>query len=131
MSIGGILLSVIAYMIIGSFWYSGAFLGKTWQKLVSPNFDKMDREKLIAAVVSSAAAAFVMASVLNYLMIEFEVSTIVQALSFGGMLWLGFSATSIFVNNMYQQKPVRLTLVDSGYQLVSLLAMSVIQFYLI
>jgi len=130
MSIGGILLSMVAYMIIGTFWYSGAFLGKVWQKLVKLDFDKMDREKMTAAFVSSAAAAFVMASVLNYLMVEFEVSTIVQAVILGGMLWLGFSGTSIFVNNMYQQKPMLLTLVDGGYQLVSLLAMSVILYYI-
>jgi len=131
MSIGGILLSVVAYMLIGTFWYSGAFLGKIWQKLVKLDFDKMDREKMTAAFVSSAAAAFVMASALNYLMVEFEVSTLIQALSLGGTLWLGFSGTSIFVNNMYQQKPILLTLVDGGYQLVNLLAMSAILFYLI
>ena len=131
MSIGGILLSMVAYMIIGTFWYSGAFLGKVWQKLVKLDFDKMDREKMTAAFVSSAAAAFVMASVLNYLMVEFEVSTTVQALSLGGMLWLGFSGTSIFVNNMYQQKPLLLTLVDGGYQLAGILTMSSILYYLI
>jgi len=46
-------------------------------------------------------------------------------------LWLGFSGTAIFVNNTYQQKPILLTVVDSGYQLVGILAMSSILYYLI
>ena len=131
MSIGGIMLSVVAFMIIGSFWYSGAFLGKKWKKLVNLDFDSMDREKMIAAVMSSAVAAFIMASVLNYLMVEFEVSTLTQALTLGAMVWIGFSATTMFVNNMYQQKPLMLNLVDGGYQLASLLSMSVILYFLI
>jgi len=130
MSIGGILLSVIAFMIIGSFWYSGAFLGSVWQKLVGLSMDTMDREKMIRAVISSAIAAFIMATVLNYLMVAFEVETLTQALTFGAMIWGGFSATTMFINNMYQQKPILLNLVDGGYQLVSLLAMSAILFYI-
>ncbi|PIZ61938.1 hypothetical protein COY16_05655 [Candidatus Roizmanbacteria bacterium CG_4_10_14_0_2_um_filter_39_13] len=131
MSIGGILLSVVSYMIIGSFWYSGAFLGKVWQKLVGLNMDTMDKDKMIKAVISSAIAAFIMATVLNYFIVEFEVETLIQALIFGAMVWVGFSATTILITNSYQQKPILLTLVDGGYQLVSLLAMSAIQFYLI
>ncbi|MDA1316597.1 MAG: DUF1761 domain-containing protein [bacterium] len=131
MGIGGIVLSVIAFMIIGSFWYSGAFLGKTWQKLVGLNFDHIDKEKMIRAFVGSAGAAFIMASILSYALVLLEVENITQAMLLGLVLWIGFMGPAIFINNLYQQKPLLLNVVDGGYQLVSIITMSAILYYFI
>lgn len=126
MLIGGILLAVIANMIIGTIYYSPFVLGKPWVKLTGAGPDNMKKDQMIFLMAGGALLALLNAGIIALLMPQYEVSSYSQALLFGGILWVGFIMPTIFLNNMYQMKSMKLSLIDSGFQLVSILAMSVI-----
>ena len=42
------------------------------------------------------------------------------------LLWLGFAATTGLTTNVFSDKPVRLWLIDAGYQVVSLTIMATV-----
>lgn len=130
MNIGGIILAVIAYIILGMFWYSPVLFGNVWMKVTGVNPEKTDKEKMNLIYGISALAALITASVLDYLQLQFDVQSISQAFFLGFVLWFGFTFTSTMVNNMYQGKQKALTIIDAGYQLTTVLVMSIILYFL-
>lgn len=130
MNIGGYVLSVVAYIIVGMLWYSPALFGTTWMKITGMRPEKIDKEKMNVMYGLSALAALVTAIIIDYLQVQFDVQSLQQALTLGFLLWLGFTLTSIMVVNMYEGRSKKLTLIDSGYQLATILISSVIMYFL-
>lgn len=130
MNIGGIILAVISYIIIGMFWYSPVLFGTVWMKVTGVKPEKTDKEKMNMLYGLSAFSALITATILEYLQIEFDVQSLAQALFLGFVLWLGFTFTSTMVNNMFQGKKKAVTIIDSGYHLTTVMVMSVILYFL-
>lgn len=119
-------MAVLANLILGTIYYSPAVLGKPWIRLTGAGPDKMKKDQMIFLIAGGALLALFNAGILALLMPQYEVSSYYQALLFGGILWFGFMMPTIVMNNMYQMKPIQLSVIDSGFQLVSILTMSVI-----
>lgn len=131
MLVGGIALAIIANMIIGALYYSPVFALNLWKKLIPKKQKDGNPDGMIVLLLGSAIMSFISAVVLVILMPQFEISSVAQSALFGFLLWLGFSMPAIAVNNMYQQNPWLLTVVDAGYQLLGIVTMSVILYLFI
>jgi Protein of unknown function (DUF1761) len=51
---------------------------------------------------------------------------LMRGLKIGFGVWLGFVATVQFTNALFGKKPMKLFMIDTGYQLVCYIAMSII-----
>lgn len=131
MIIGGILLAVIANMILGSLYYSPIAFFKPWVAITKTGPDKMKKDQMIHLMLGSAFLSFITAIVLSILIPQFDVRSISQAALLGFLVWLGFSMPTTFLNNMYQMKPLKLSWIDTGYQLIGNIVMSSIIFLFI
>ena len=74
----------------------------------------------------SVVAYFIMFYCLVHVNHAFQVKDVKGAIQSGFWTWLGFIATVLFVNNLYQGKPIGLWLIDAGYWLLGLLAGAII-----
>jgi hypothetical protein len=70
----------------------------------------------------------VQAGVLGYV-IAASASTVGDALTLATFIWLPFMALTIANNYAWSGKSFKLTVLDSAYELVSILAMAAILFY--
>lgn len=129
MYIGILILSVIAYMILGFLWYAPFAFGKRWMNLTGKGMDAMDKEKMTMVFGLSALGALIQAIILSYLMVQFNVKNLNQAIILSTMLGVGFSFPAILTNNLYQQKKIELTFIDAGYQIAGIVLMGVILFF--
>lgn len=127
--VGAIALCVIAYMIIGMFWYSPFLFGSKWAAITKKGPENTDKERMNLLYGLSALGALLTAVVLNYIMSEVDIINLQQSLFLGCMLWLGFAFPQTLSNNLFQGKPKLLTIIDSGYSLASILAMSTILYF--
>lgn len=120
--------AAVASMVVGLLWYSPILFGTPWMKL-----SKLDDKKIKAAkknipktygisFIASLVTAYVIAILLNSMLI----SPLSEGLTLGTVLWLGFVATTMITGVLFQKMPWTLYLINSGYQLASLLAMSAI-----
>lgn len=135
MNIGGVpLLPVIVcgivYMILGMIWYSPMLFGSLWVKLTGKKMEEMDKSNLGTMYGSSFVASMIMAWIIGIMLNALGITTLAMSLQFGFMAWLGFSFVSTYIQNMYQGKPLHLTVVDSGYFLVSILLMCMVFYYM-
>ena len=131
---GAVLMAVVAHMFIGFVWYSPALFGKAWISLMGFNVDTPEgkvaweeRQKSMSKTwILTVLGAFIMAYALAYFMGMFFVETVMDALQVGFIAWLGFIATTSFINTLFTGKSKKLWAIDTCYPLVSMLIMSVI-----
>lgn len=123
-----ILAAAASSMVVGFLWYSPILFAKPWMK-----YSKLDAKKLKNAqkhmsktyslsFLAALITAYVIALIFNATLII----NISEGLSMGALLWLGFTATTMVTGVLFQEMPWRLFLINSGYQLVSILVMSAI-----
>ena len=124
MSFGGanyiaILVAAIAAYLAGAIYYG--WLGKTWMKAarIDPAEAKMSLPLMITGFVCELVMAWVMAGVIGH----FGDVTIRSGLISAALLWLGFMATTLTVNQRYQGFGWNLTIIDGVHWLIVALLM--------
>jgi len=126
-----VLAAAIATMILGFLWYSPLLFAKPWT--VAMGYDLNDKTKMEEmrkgagklygiTFVASLVSAFVLAKIIN-------VTTVTSALygmKIGFAVWLGFVTTVQLTSTLFKKRPIKLYLIDTGYQLVCYLLMGAI-----
>ena len=122
----GVAVATAASMVVGSVWYAKGVFGNSWMKLV-----KLDEKKarkaapkaLLTALLMSALTAYVLAHVTYLSYNFFEESFTTSALTTAFWLWLGLVATRFIVHDAFEQRDMKLTLMNIGNELATLMAM--------
>ena len=119
-----ILVSAFINMVVGSVWYSPLIFGKSWMKLIG--LDKKNLEKAkqkgmgkiyFIAFISSLIIAFVM----SMLIMMLGINSFIIGAKLGLLIWLGFIATTFLGVVLWENKSVKLYLINVLYYLVVLL----------
>jgi hypothetical protein len=120
-----ILGAAVAKMALGALWYSNVLFFKPWIRL-SGMTEAQVKQGLPKALVADFIGSFLMALVLFHTIRWSGAQTVVEGLFIGFINWLGFVAVATVSTVTYERKPVKLYLLNNGYQLVSILAMGAI-----
>ena len=119
MNYAAIVVAAIAGFVAGAVWYG--LLGKQWMAALGKSKDEMKPSPgpFITAGVALLLMAYVLAGTIGHLG---EVNLRTGVIS-GAIIWAGFVATTIAVNNAFQGARLSLSLIDAGHWLVVLLLM--------
>jgi Protein of unknown function (DUF1761) len=126
-----VLVAAVATMILGFLWYSPLLFAKPWT--LAMGYDLNDKAKMAEmrkgagklygiTFIASLISAFVLAKII-------EVTTVNSALygmKIGFAVWLGFVTTVQLTSTLFKRRPIKLYLIDTGYQLVCYLLMGAI-----
>lgn len=124
-----VLFATIAGMICAGFWYTKTLFGPTWRQLTGiseADSQKSGSTPMIIVLFANIITSIVLVVVINVCRVVFANTTIWLALLIGFMLWLAFSATTLITHNAFEQKPIKLTLINVGYQLILFISMSLV-----
>jgi hypothetical protein len=116
-----ILCVTVFNIVLAMFWYSPNFLGTIWVK--EHNFDISLLKPSPWHYVGAIIVSFVTAYVLAFLIYWLNIQTFGEGLKLSFFVWLGFIATTHFSGVIWAQKPFKVYLIDTGYQLISMLVM--------
>jgi len=116
-----VLVAGVAAMIIGYIWYAMPVFGRAWTALIGKTEAQLKEGYNSGMMIQAFIAALVMAYILAHFVDYTAATTVAEGLQTAFWLWLGFVATSMFVNNLYEGKPAQLWLINAGYQLANLL----------
>jgi hypothetical protein len=124
-----VLLAGVSSMVIGMVYYSNGLFGKQWKKLAKIDEKRFQKEMpqvmpmvFLAALVTSYVLAYVAFLYQNFFNTGWVGAGVITAL----ILWLGVSATTVYVHNSLDQRPASLTAISLGNRLLSYLAMGLI-----
>ncbi len=127
-NIPALLSSALVSMVVGFVWYSPVLFGKPWMKLMGLNAKKMKaaQKNMSKTYGLSFVATLVTAFVLSQFISSTLTITVNEGLMVGFLGWLGFTATTLFTGVLFNEMPIKLFFINSGYQLASMLTMSVV-----
>jgi hypothetical protein len=118
-------LAGVATMVIGFLWYSPLLFARPW--MVAMGYDPDDKARIAEmqksagpmygiSLLASLISAFVLAKVL----VGMTIYSALYGMKIGFAVWLAFVATVQLTDKMFGQRPMKLFLINTGYQLVCL-----------
>lgn len=124
-----VVLAMVSSMVVGSIWYAMPVFGKQWSKLAKIDLTK-DRgsvfQPIAITMVVSLLTAYVIAYV-AYLANQFFGNSFLQdALTTAFWLWLGLTAARFITHDAFEGRPGKLTAINLGNELVTILLMGLI-----
>lgn len=121
-------LAGVVSMVVGFAWYSAYLFGKPWVKLMgytSETLKKAQRE-----MGPWYAVAFGLALLQAYVLSMMQYATLSVSLSETMMLafwlWLGMIVPVQMTGVIFARQPFKLFMINTGYQLTSILVMSMV-----
>jgi len=124
-----ILTSAVVFFVIGSLWYSPLLMSTLWGEELKRNqvTPKMPMKhelwgKMLLTFIANIIASFAMA----YLVIMTESTTWQAGLQLGVIVSIGFAATTLAANFVWQSRTFKLFLIDVGYPILGIVASAMI-----
>ncbi len=123
-----ILAAGTASYALGALWYSPLLFGKAWMHLMGFTHEHMEHHKkdAIRGYLLGFVTAFVMAFILSHVIFYTKATDWKNGLEVGFEMWLGFVATVQLGGFLWEGKKFSLYLLNTSYNLVSLLLMGAI-----
>lgn len=126
-----VLFAGMVSAVIGFVWYHPHVFGSAWMRLSGLTPEVVERGKRrmhmdeILALLASILAAYVLFSLISKL----GIYDIRGAVQLGFFAWAGFIVPALAGIVLWEQKPISLFLINAGYWLISIIAMSIILLY--
>lgn len=126
-----VLLAGVSSMAVGAIWYSRSVFGNIWMKLakvkMNGNMSAMENVRLFGLTfLASLVMAYVLAHVTFLSNDFFGGSFLSSALSTAFWLWLGFTAVRFLTHDLFEGRPIKLTLLSAGNELVTVMVMALV-----
>ncbi|PYX04212.1 MAG: hypothetical protein DMG86_00890 [Acidobacteria bacterium] len=126
-----VLVAAVATMILGFLWYSPLLFAKPWT--LAMGYDPNDKAKMEEmrkgagklygiTFIASLISAFVLGKIIEIT----TVNSVPYGMKIGFAVWLGFVTTVQLTSTLFKKRPIKLYLIDTGYQLVCYLVMGAI-----
>jgi len=124
-----VLLATASTMVVGFVWYAPKVFGKTWMKLIGKKQKDLAGSAvpaIVGTIVVSFLSAYILAHV-TFLSHEFFRNSFMQdALTTGFWLWLGFVAARFVTHDLFERRPLRLTILNLSHEFVTVMVMALI-----
>lgn len=126
-----VLIAAILSMAVGFLWY-GQLFGKQWMKLKGYTQENLKKEQKQMgkyyglSFLLSLLAAYVLSHVITLSQNFFQQDLLTTGLTSAFWMWLGFVFTVQTTNTIFGDKKWKLLVIDTGYQLASLLVIGIV-----
>jgi hypothetical protein len=126
-----VLLAGASSMLVGSIWYARGVFGNTWAKLAKVDMNRKPESgemfKLLGLTfVASLITAYVLAHVVYLSHSFFGNSWLQDSVTTAFWVWLGFTATRMLTHDLFEGRRKKLTLLNWGNELTTLLVMALV-----
>ncbi|MBS3159104.1 DUF1761 domain-containing protein [Candidatus Woesearchaeota archaeon] len=119
-----VLLAGVLSMASGAFWYSSWLFGNAWMKVSKMSAKDIAKAKKSGSVKRSYAIMFLTTLVTGYVLSHFVdyigAVSLLGGVQLGFWLWLGIAAPLQLGMVLWEGKPVKLYLINTGHTLFNL-----------
>ena len=113
MNLWAVLAAGVASLLLGGLWYSPALFGNAWQRASGITEEKARAANMGAVLASALVLSLIGAAVFALLLgPQPELGFAIGACFSAGLCWV---AGSFGINYLFEQRPLRLFLINGGY----------------
>ena len=115
-----IIVSALAYFMLGAMWYSKALFGAKWATLVKLDISDPNLKKGMGKMMASTFILILIVCIgLQFLIVKFNFEEdVMYGIKLGLLTGLCFAATAVSINYVYENKPTGLYFINNGYHVV-------------
>jgi len=124
-----VLLATASSMVVGGMWYAKPVLGRVWMKYAHISDKQMQKGNAKAMVLTiglSFFTAFALANAIFMANTFFGHSFFHDAVTTTFWLWLGLTAARFITHDLFERRPIELTLLNVFHEFVTLMVMAVV-----
>ena len=127
-----VLLAAIASMALGFFWYSKSLFGAKWAALKGYTDETLKAEQAkmgkyyVVSFVLAILTAYILTHMIFFSHYFFQYPRVQVGLSTAFFAWLGLVMPTQATAAIFGEKKWLLFVIDTGYQLTSLIAMGIV-----
>lgn len=124
-----VVLAAVSPFLVGGIWYSPPLFMRPWQALTGVTDEQFASgfgKALAISVPTALLAAATVAYVADLGKEFYDSGTLTAGLLAALGLWAGLVMTTIVTNNAFERRPFKLSLIQSGNQLVTFALMGLI-----
>ena len=123
--IGVVVVTVIG-MVVGFVWYAPRVMGNRWMAYVGTTEADLKARggrvvALISNLIGSALTAYVIATHLQMI----GITGIGEGIVLGLIVWIGFMFTTSWVGNVFEKRPIGLTVLNNLYYSITFMLMAI------
>lgn len=111
-----IVVASLSSFVIGSVWYSPILFGKIWMKELNFTDEDLRKGNMAKLYISSFILSFIIA--FNLAMFLGNNAGIAWGISAGALASVGWVATAIGLNYLFEDRSLRLFFINAGYHVV-------------
>jgi hypothetical protein len=111
--------------LIGAVWYSQLLFARQWVAIVGRQMGEKPKG-VYRGMIASLFGDFLVCFVVAYILRWSHADDWKDGLHIVILLWIAFVVAPLYPQSVYEGRPLRYFLINSGYWLVSLLAVSAI-----
>lgn len=123
-----VLLCGVAYMVLGSLWYSPMLFANPWMKELG--LGKMGggngKDKLMKLMAISFVLSLFLAAMLGMMVKTMNAMTAVDGAKTGFLAWISFVAPVIGINYLYEGRSLKLYGITAGFMAITFVVMGAI-----
>ena len=120
-----VVLATIVPMVLGFLWY-GPLFGNLWMTARGVTREQMADVNVGQAYGMTTALALVTAIAMAMVLSAASAHDLVAGITLGAIVGVGFVATALWTNGIFEQRSTTLMLLNAGYQIVSLIVMGAV-----
>ncbi len=121
-----VLVCGVLSMVTGFLWY-GPIFGKAWMQEVGKTEEELRKDFNPGKTYGLAVLGhIIMALVIAYFISLTGAASIVNGIRIALAGWVGLIAAPFFINGLFNDKSIRLFIIDSGYQLVNCVVFGIV-----
>ena len=106
--------------MLGAAWYSPPLFAKPWAAMLGLNMNSGNKKGMVTGMISSFIGDLILSFMLAHFVIWSDSTTFGAGAFVGFIAWLGFVASPMFPQGIYEGRPTGLFWINAGYWLVGI-----------
>jgi len=119
LNIVAIIIATLIEVVIGAVWFNAPFaFNKQWLAGIGKTAEQVAEDASPISIIVAIVGALITAVVLNGLVGWLGIDTWSSGLLLGILIAVGFSANTAFIKDRFEGRPLGLSLINAGHDIV-------------
>ncbi|MCH4888698.1 DUF1761 domain-containing protein [Acidaminobacter sp. JC074] len=123
----GLIIGMILNMVLGMLWYSPLLFAKPWMKESGVTQEDVDNPEGMGKVYGmTGLTALITSYVIGFLITNLNITSIFTGILFAIILWLGTDLSSLVKNWGFENRTIKLGIINHGYDLAVYILITIV-----